>query len=360
MINSQRSKLKVIIVASGTGGHILPALSFAKVLQGLDERVEIFFIGTNRPLEETLIDSAGYKRYIYSATGVSKLGIRGFLNALSKIPSGFKKVSEIFSEINPDLVVGFGGYATVVPLSLAAFRKIPTIIFEAEKTLGLANKFLSLFVGNVATAYKKVPGIFRASPTYVGRILRPAMLNFKKIFPVIPRKILVMGGSQGCRSIDHAMLESVELLKYRRLEVWHQARPENVESLRAAYQEAGVLYKVDSFIDKPEVAYHWSDLVVSRAGAGIVLELSICRNPAILVPLPNALEQLENAEMLMNTGQALVVEEGEHFTVRFQESLAEISENEKYSKFLNAKTADIESEGAWKLAELALHLLCGK
>jgi UDP-N-acetylglucosamine--N-acetylmuramyl-(pentapeptide) pyrophosphoryl-undecaprenol N-acetylglucosamine transferase len=354
---TEHKKKNILVVASGTGGHLFPALSFSKVFtEAATEALQVNFLGTGRPLESSLVDKHGYPRFEYKITGVSKLGLSGILKFLLGLPAAWKSLRKLFADLQPALVVGFGGYATVLPLLMAKFAGIPTVIFEAEKKAGLANQFLAYFVTEVATAYASAQGISRRV-IEVGRILRPGLLGFNKQLAPAVRRILVMGGSQGCRSIDLGMLAMSSALAKEGLELWHQSRPEHVELLREKYRAAGLAARVDAFIENPEEAYLWADLVVSRAGAGAVLEICVASLPAVLVPLPKAQEQFDNAKALESVKKSLTVLEGEQFDQRLEQAVLKFLEPDFYIRYAGAKPLDFNTEGAWKLSEVALRQL---
>ena len=358
-MSSEKQKLNVLLAASGTGGHLFPALSFAEEFQNLTSgQYAINFVGTGRPIEIELLAKYPYPRHEYQITGLSKLGLRGIVDFLRYLPRAISQVLAVLNSLKPVLIIGFGGYASVLPVLLGRLHGIPTLIFESEKKAGLANRFLSLIVHRSATAYPNVRGILRSN-VEVGRVLRPALLDFHKQHSAALKKILIMGGSQGCRSIDLAMLELAPLLAERGLELWHQARPENVELLKDAYSKHAVAARVCSFIDKTEEAYQWADLAISRSGAGAVLELAVVGLPSILVPLPKAEEQFNNARFLEGEGKAIMVCEGSDFVARLRQALERYLDQAFFQTAQTKRVAGLMIDGARRLAELSLSILKG-
>lgn len=323
-----------LIAASGTGGHIFPALYIAQAIKNADPLATVEFIGSGRPLEEKLIDSAGYTRHVIGVSGVRQSGIGGLLRFVRSVPAAANQIRQLIRTKKVRAVIGVGGYVSVVPVLVAKICRVPTWIHEAELRPGTANWFLSLFAKRMSLAFEDAKAPFWAKIEHTGHPVRPEISAVDRTtIPVdAPKRILVIGGSQGARALDVSMPTALGLLETLGVQVCHQCRPENVDEVSKAYSEKKITARVLPFIEDMAAAYSWSDIIVSRAGAGSIMEIATVNRPAILVPYPHqqGTHQTDNAKTLSTRGKALLVEEGADFEKRLQSSLEELLDPAKY------------------------------
>ncbi|MBX7145277.1 MAG: undecaprenyldiphospho-muramoylpentapeptide beta-N-acetylglucosaminyltransferase [Oligoflexia bacterium] len=323
---------KVLIAASGTGGHLLPALAIAQALRERGTQVE--FVGSGRPLEERLIVGAGFVRHIVQTVGVKRRGLSGWLEFFFTLPRAVLQTWRLISAFQPDVVVGVGGYASVLPVLVAWLRGLPSWIHEAELRAGLANAVLSFFATRVSLAFEeaRLPCMSRAR--FTGHPIRKELLVASKEVgqKPSPKHLLVMGGSQGAQALDQAMLALAHQLKELGVELTHQCREENVQRVESGYKQAALKARVLPFIADMAATYAWSDAVVCRAGAGTVMEIEALNIPALFVPYPFAQgnHQAANARTLVRKGKALMVEEGADFERRLGEALNQLLNTESF------------------------------
>jgi UDP-N-acetylglucosamine--N-acetylmuramyl-(pentapeptide) pyrophosphoryl-undecaprenol N-acetylglucosamine transferase len=356
----------VLIAASGSGGHLFPALFIARALKNLDSQVKVVFLGAGRPLEERILLKDNDKLCQVKMVGVRGLGVLGLWRLIKIFPEAFKEIWRIFTNERPCVVVGVGGYTAFLPVIIARLRGVPTLIHEAETKLGLANKLLSPLVNKITTAFPKLKDrFFTRKAIFTGHPVRRDILDVKEVVlssPPLAKKILVLGGSQGAESLDQAFFSFAEQLKEENFQVWHQSREKNRELLEERYSQVSLNAKVTPFIENLAAAYQWSEIVVARAGAGTVIELTLCNRPAILVPLPlSGVNQLENAKLLEQSGKACLVVEGKDKQVFYKElfnKLLELSQAEIYNKMLKAPTLMRNSDADKKIAEQIFNLIC--
>lgn len=305
--------LRVLVAASSSGGHLFPALFIARALQARLPGAVIEFIGAGRPLEDRLIVANGYVRHIVAAHGVKQGGLRGLFRFGAAVPRAVSQLRALYHRFQPDVVVGVGGYVSVLPVVVARFSGIPTWIHEAELHPGLANAVLARVADCASVAFPQTTLRGRARIHHTGHPVRPelAAVDPHDERPGAPQRLLVLGGSQGASGVDRVLQAALSLLAARKVVVRHQARPDAVAGLQAAYNVAGVEASVVGFIDDMVAAYQWADVVVSRAGAGTVAELSCVNRPTIFVPYPHqqGTHQTDNAMTLVRAGKALIVEE---------------------------------------------------
>lgn len=333
-------EVRVLIAASGTGGHLFPALFIARAFRELlGERARIEFVGSGRPLEAKLIDGAGFVRHVITTAGVKRRGLKGLLEFASTLPRALLGVRRILKTLKPHVVVGVGGYVSVLPVTLARLYGIKTWIHEAELRPGMANSLLCRYAQRVSIAFEKAVMPRASNLVYTGHPVRPELSQVRPVpdLKASPRRILVIGGSQGAQAIDAAMLGLAEFLRRHEVELRHQTRPENVEAMKSEYASHKLKAEVSGFIDDMAAAYDWCELIVSRSGAGSVMEIGVVNRPAILIPYPYAQgnHQAANARTLESAGKALIVEEGAHFGERLRGALSKLLDPHGYNEIKN-------------------------
>lgn len=311
--------LRVLLAAGGTAGHLFPAYSLAEEL------------GRRGALVDLVTDMRG-NRYgaDFPARAVHKIAAA---TLTSKAPTeiartgwilskGIGSALKLLGEIAPNVVVGFGGYPAFPPLVAAKLRGIRTVVHEQNAVLGRANRLLARRVDVVATSFEKVKyleGAVAAKARLTGNPVRDQVIRAAERPYWAPLdgdrvKLLVFGGSQGARYFSDALPEALALLPdelRRRLDVTQQAREEDVDRVRAAYAASGIAADVASFFDSLPDIMARSHLVIARAGASTIAELTVIGRPSILVPLPHAVDndQLHNAMRLAQSGAAWCIEQ---------------------------------------------------
>ncbi|MEP9350207.1 undecaprenyldiphospho-muramoylpentapeptide beta-N-acetylglucosaminyltransferase [Xanthobacter sp. KR7-225] len=311
----------VLLAAGGTGGHLFPAEALAGVLSARGLTVDLatdaraaHYAG-HFPARELHVLPADTVRG-RSAASLARTGIA--------LVSGLVSGLALMRRVKPACVVGFGGYPTVPPLLAASICGVPSAIHEANGVMGRANRMLARRVAAIATGF---PGLCRTDPmldakaVWTGNPLRPAAVAAAAIpydppVPGGPLKLLVFGGSQGARVMSDVVPDAVARLGAdlrARLDIVQQAREEDAARVTAAYAALGVRAEIRTFFDDLPARMAASHLVVSRSGAGTVAELSAIGRPAILVPLPHALDQDQaaNARTLADAGGAKVLRQVE-------------------------------------------------
>jgi UDP-N-acetylglucosamine--N-acetylmuramyl-(pentapeptide) pyrophosphoryl-undecaprenol N-acetylglucosamine transferase len=334
--DSTHRPIHVLVAASGSGGHLIPALHIMRAIKELSPKAVVECVGSGRPLEERIIVSAGFKRHIIKSAGLKRGGIFGAFKFIQLLPVSIWQTVRLFRRFKPDVVVGVGGYVSVLPVVIARLLRIPTWAHEAEASPGLANTVLGYFAETISVSFEETRIRGGAKLVFTGHPVRPELreIDAVSIREGAPRHLLVLGGSQGARGLDEGVPQLGEILLRRGVEVWHQCRPDSVDRVIAAYAASGVVAKVVPFIDQMEKAYRWSDLIISRAGASSVAEIGCVNRPAIFVPYPyqQGTHQSDNAAALARLGKALVVEElaDGDFVGRLGVALEEILDPDRY------------------------------
>jgi len=309
------SKPHVLIMAGGTGGHIFPALAVADELRA--RGVEVSWMGTKAGLESRVVPQAGISIHYIKVSGLRGHGLLGWSLAPVKLTIATIHALAIIMKIKPASVLGMGGFASG-PGGLAAWLlRRPIVLHEQNAIIGMTNKLLSHLATRLMEAF---PGAFKDSMAeHVGNPVRDAILNLPE--PAVRYqqregaiRILVIGGSLGAQVLNETVPQAIATLpESMDVDVWHQSGRNKLDSTRQNYQQSSITAKVVSFVDDMAEAYAWADLVICRAGALTVSELSVAGVAAIFVPLPHAVDdhQTFNAKYLVNAGAAEIIQQNE-------------------------------------------------
>lgn len=346
-VTIETSPLRVLVAASGSGGHLIPALHIMRAIKANNPDAVVECIGSGRPLEEKIIVANGFVRHVITTRAIKSRGVFGLFSFLITLPVSFSQCVALFFRFRPDVVVGVGGYVSVLPVVTARLMKIATWAHEAELHPGLANRVLGYFAQTISTAFAETRITGGAKIVFTGHPVRPELKSVDRnaVQPGAPKRLLILGGSQGARGLDYAIADFAPLLLQRDMEVVHQCRPENVELVVNAYRAAKVKASVVPFIEDMAGAYEWSDVIISRAGASSVAEISCVNRPTIFVPYPfqQGTHQTDNARALVAQNKALIVEELQpEFGKRLCTALETILSEEGFSAM---KSAPYEARG---------------
>lgn len=306
-----------LVCAGGTGGHLFPAQALA---EELDRRGYGVHLATDK--------RGGGLKGSFPAQGVHVLPAATILSrsplalvrTLSLLFAGFLKALGLIRRLKPDVVAGFGGYPTLPPLMAARALRVPSILHEQNAVMGRANRLLSRFADRVAASFEeveRVPGGALCKLRHTGIPVRGAVIEAAKTPFTAPGgnesfNLLVFGGSQGARAFAELVPPAIAMLDgglRRRLKICQQARPEDLERVRAAYDEAGIDAEVEPFYADLPARMAAAHLVISRSGASTIAEVTVIGRPAILVPLPGAIDndQLMNARALERADAACLM-----------------------------------------------------
>jgi len=302
--------MRVIFAGGGTGGHLFPGLAVAREFQRRNPSVAILFVGTEQGIEFRVLPEQGFKLETLTVKGLKGRGLRGFLDALGAVPASVLRSLRIIRDFRPDCIIGLGGYASG-PLLLAGwFKGVRAAIMEQNLRPGFTNKILSRLVDRVFTSYPGSSAYFPGA--HVVRTGNP--VRWREL-PEVPRRkkfsLLVFGGSAGARRINFAMLDALPQLTdlHADLFITHQTGQADYATVKKAYAATPFDVEVTPFIDKMDEAYAQADLLLCRAGATTVAELTAFGKAAILVPFPYAIydHQRGNAQALQERGAADVI-----------------------------------------------------
>lgn len=325
----------VLMMAGGTGGHVIPALSLARALASQGH--EIHWLGSPRGIENRLVPEAGYPLHRVEVAGLRGKGLAGYAAIPFRLTRAVLQARRIIRELKPVLVVGLGGFASGPGGLAARLEGIPLVIHEQNAIAGLTNKVLARMATRVYAAF---PGAFPAtiSAQVVGNPVRDEIAavgqtsdtegaSREQAMRARPLHLLVMGGSLGAQALNEQLAPALALLpESSRPLVRHQAGRDKEEATVAAYQAASVTAEVSEFITDMAEAYAWADLVVCRSGALTVAELAAAGRPAIFVPFPHAVDdhQTVNAAVMVTAGAARLIPQNTLNAQRLAETLGEL------------------------------------
>jgi UDP-N-acetylglucosamine--N-acetylmuramyl-(pentapeptide) pyrophosphoryl-undecaprenol N-acetylglucosamine transferase len=357
----------VLVTAGGTGGHLFPAEALSVALRARGVAVDL----------ATDVRAVGYgggfpARGVHVIPSATLRGSDPLAAAKTGalLGAGILKAWWLLQRLRPSAVVGFGGYPTAPPVLAAAWSKIPTVIHEQNRVLGRANKLLAPRVSAIATGFRQVSGAgpeLAAKMTFTGNPVRPAVIAaaatpYNSPDTTGPLRLLVFGGSQGARimsDIVPAAIERMEPALWARLHIVQQAREEDVPRVRGAYAALRISAEVAAFFPDLPARIAASHLVVSRSGASTVAELGAIGRPAILVPLPGALDQdqMANAGTLEQAGGAIRLPQTEFTPDRLASEISALAaEPARLAAMARAAHSIGTLDAAERLADLVLRV----
>ncbi len=318
----------VLLAAGGTAGHLYPAAALARALAG---RGRVIHLVTDSRVSGYGEFPAEAVHEVMSAT-MSRQPLKAAA-AVLKLAGGLLQARLLMARVKPAVAVGFGGYPTVPPMLAAAFARVPTVLHEQNAVLGRANKFLASRVSRIATSVAlSGAGAFAAKIVETGNPVRPAVIDAAaKPYPTRaatdPFCLLVFGGSQGARFLSDVVPTALARLPkdvQARLHIVQQCRPEDIDRVRQAYDLLGVACDLAPFFSDMPRRIANAHLVVARSGASTCTELAVIGRPAILVPLPHALDQDQkaNAAVLADVGGAWLIEQAALDPTRLADEIA--------------------------------------
>ena len=362
MPGANAKKTVVLLAAGGTGGHLFPAEALATVLEKRGVAVDL--ATDNR--------AAHFKFPARAVHLIPSATVRGrdpmsLARTGGLLTLGTAKAWTLLGRIKPKVVVGFGGYPTVPPLLAASWRHVPTVLHEQNSVMGRANRFLAPRVTAIATGFRSLKNLnrhWRSKMTFTGNPLRPQVLAAAGVSyaEVADGKLrlLVFGGSQGARVMAEIVPSAIGLLDASvgtQLSVVQQARAEDMDAVRTSYSRIGVAAEIAPFFSDLPARMAAAHLVISRSGASTVAELSAIGRPAILVPLPHALDQdqFENAGVLEAAGGAIRIEQHDFTPRRLAAEITTLaSEPARLARMAQAAHSTGAIDAAERLADLVI------
>ncbi len=351
----------IMIVAGGTGGHVFPGLAVANALRARAR--DVVWMGTHRGLESRLVPQAGIEVEWITVTGLRGRGVLAWILAPFRLVHAVAQALGAVRRRRPAAVLGMGGFVSG-PGGIAAWLTgRPLLIHEQNTVAGAANRLLARLTSHI---YEAFPQSFpeRFSATLIGNPVRESILDLPPPAERFggrsgPRRVLVIGGSQGARTLNVEVPAAIALLPSDiEVEVWHQAGAE-VEAARANYAQVPCELRLEAFIEDMTAAYAWADVVVCRAGALTIAELAAAGVGAVLVPYPYAADdhQQKNAASFTANGAGLIIAEDELDARRLATAIASILDDASMPlRMAELAHAQARPRAAVELAEACLEL----
>lgn len=354
--------MRVIIAGGGTGGHIYPGVAVAKEFQRRDPSTEVVFVGTVHGLEVKIIPREGFRLEFIEIAGLKNVSFMSRLKTLLMLPGSFLQARSLIRRIEPDIVIGVGGYSSGPVLLVAAWMGLPTLIIEPNALPGFTNRRLARFIDRAAVTFEVTRPYFAGKAVVTGNPVRQEFQQLPKKERTDCFHLLIFGGSQGAHAINVAMVEALSALSSQkaRLSITHQTGEKDLEMVKQGYEKMGWEADVRPFLHEMAREFERADVVISRAGATTVAELTAAGKAAILVPFPFAADdhQRKNAEALAEAGAAKMILQqdltGERLAREIKSLLTEparIDEMERASRSL------ARADAAQRTVDLALEVL---
>lgn len=317
---------KILIIAGGTGGHVMPALAIACEL--MSQGIKVHWMGTQAGIETKLISPYDIPMHYIQINHFRGKGILGLIKAPIYILKAIVQSVKIIRTIKPQGVLSMGGYVSG-PGSIAAWLcRCPLIIHEQNAVPGLTNRLLAPIASLIMTGFPKLFTQHAHKTKYTGNPVRLSILNLSAktnnhLHLVRPLRLLILGGSLGAGILNEIIPQALSDVQLSIApEVWHQTGEKQVEQTREAYKKRGITANVDSFIENMAHAYAWADCVICRSGALTIAELAAAGLASILVPFPAAADdhQTENAKYLTQHSAAILVPQSQ-LTISYMSGL---------------------------------------
>lgn len=357
--------MKVLVVSGASGGHIFPALSFIDALHQADPKAQILFVLPERSLKVEPLPRSCRLSYICLSSISPKLSLKAFREIARFLKGSFESLFLVL-EFKPDIIVGFGSISSIPIVISGWLFRIKTLIHEQNVVPGRANRFLSKLVDKVTVSFQESERYLKINKQRLcltGNPLRKQLENADKdkaldFFKFERGKftILVMGGSQGSRKINHCFSEALSKITQReKLQIIHISGLADFDFLDKNYRDLNCKVRLFGFLEEIGHAYSASHLVISRAGATTVAELLHFRLPAIIIPYPYASgHQLYNAGALEKSGRCVIIEEDKLNADKLRQAIEGFIDHPAKTKGMGS---GFETDAAKLLVEEAVSLL---
>lgn len=356
--------MALIIAGGGTGGHLFPGIAVAEELLKRNPHSRVLFIGTNRGLEQKILGRLGFELKTIDVEGLKGRGILKILNALLKIPGSLLESYRIIRSFQPDVVAGVGGYASGPAVLTARMMGIKTVIAEQNAVPGLTNRILGRFVHRIFATFADSgvylpPGktVVTGNPVRGSFVSKARGLQTQKQ----PFTLLIFGGSQGSRAINRRVVESLDYLTSIKGDIHfiHQTGESDLHSVEEEYKTRGFSAEVYPFIIDMAETYNRADLLVCRAGATSLAEITAVGKASILIPLPSAAgdHQTKNALLMEKAGAAVMIPEKTLDGARFAEEIEKLYRNRAMIRQMEKASASLgRKDAAATIVDLILAL----
>lgn len=302
--------LNIVIAGGGTGGHLFPGIAVAQEFTERNEKSRVIFISTGRPVERSVLPAYGFELKIISAEGVKGRSIFRRVRAVWKLMAGFIQSMFILKKFRPHMIMGMGSYSAAPVVLAARILKLPIFLCEQNIFPGITNRILSVFAQRVFVSFPDTQKLNPDMVLYTGNPIRKELLETSPPEKNESFTVLILGGSQGAHRINTVMMEAMNYLyEISNLRIIHQTGRTDETLVKKSYELKGINYEAKAFFNDMARIYGLADLVVCRAGATTVAELTAMEKPAIFIPFPYAADNHQelNARALCNMGASEMI-----------------------------------------------------
>ena len=310
--------LRVVIAGGGTGGHLFPGIAVAREIVRRRPDAQVTFAGTVRGIESRVVPAEGFPLDLLRSAALKGTSPVARARGIALLPLSAIDAWRILSRRSPDLVIGVGGYSSGPVVLTAAARRIPTLLLEQNAVPGLTNRLLARVVSAAAVTFESTVTFFGRRGFVTGNPVRPEFLESNGAAPAAdagPPGILIFGGSQGAHAINVAMVEAAPRLAAHPggVAITHQTGERDLERVREGYRRAGLEARVEPFLYRMDREMKHAAVVICRAGATTIAELTAAGRASLLIPLPTAADdhQRKNALVLAEAGAADLLDQKE-------------------------------------------------
>jgi UDP-N-acetylglucosamine--N-acetylmuramyl-(pentapeptide) pyrophosphoryl-undecaprenol N-acetylglucosamine transferase len=314
----ETADLGVVVAGGGTGGHLFPGIAVAQQFVAQVPDTRILFVGTDRPFEAAAVGRAGFSHRVVRVEGIKGRGWKKALGAVFKLPGAIVESMRIIAEFRPHLIFGVGGYASGPTVAAGWLARKPVVLQEQNLLPGIANRLLSVLALRIYLSFPESAQRFPAKKRRVfGNPVRKEVLASARRSPGTgsdKMTVLILGGSQGAKSINTAVIEALDHLQHpERVRFIHQSGEADQDRVRAAYEQRGIEADARAFFHDVGRVLAEADLVVCRAGATTVAELTAIGKAIVFIPFPYAADdhQTKNAAALAQRQAADLIPESE-------------------------------------------------
>ncbi|MBI3753337.1 MAG: undecaprenyldiphospho-muramoylpentapeptide beta-N-acetylglucosaminyltransferase [Deltaproteobacteria bacterium] len=360
--------MRIVLTGGGTGGHLFPAIALAEEFKARDRDCRILFIGASSGIEKEIVPKYGYPLELLDIEGFKGRGLSHKVSAGLKAAMGVLTAKKILQSFQPDRVVGTGGYSSGPVILAARLLRVKTAILEQNAVPGLTNRILGRVVNKIFVAFEQSKKFFPGGRViFAGNPVRREIIGSRRVPSGRGQgskdkfTILVFGGSQGAKAVNTAFSDALEYLADIRdsLNIIHQTGDADYQTVKEMYERKGIKAELFAFIDDMAKAYSMADMVICRAGATSIAEITALGLASILMPYPFAANNHQeiNARSLAGKGAAIIMRQDEiigdalaNVIRKFYESPEELKKiREKAKAFGKPNAAEAIAESIIKL-----------
>jgi UDP-N-acetylglucosamine--N-acetylmuramyl-(pentapeptide) pyrophosphoryl-undecaprenol N-acetylglucosamine transferase len=352
--------LRIVIAGGGTGGHLFPGIAIAQEFETRNSATRIIFVSTGNPMEKSVLSKAGYELRCVTAAGIKGRGIWNQLASVLKIPKGILEAMRILKDFSPDIAVGLGSYSAGPVIVGAWLQRIPIVIHEQNILPGITNRILARFADRIYISFENTKSNLDSRKIqWTGNPVRKELFEYSGCQSAHKKDstdrgvftVLIIGGSQGAHTINMAVIEALEAFKDKaNMHFIHQTGAADEGQVKEAYRRNNIRCTAQPFFDNMAELYSRADLLICRAGATTVAEISALGKAVIFIPFPHAADnhQVLNAALLSDEGAAEMISENDLSAEILRQKIAYYADHRQELDEMAAKASQFGNPAAAK------------